>query len=252
MRAKSRVPAIFVAAGVLIGSIAVLTSPSVAATPGAVVISQVYGGGGNSGAPLTNDYVELFNRSDAPVSLDGWSVQYTSAAGTGNFASGKAGLAGTLAPGQYHLLQLAAGTTPSGALPQPDSTGSINMSGTAGKVALVRSADGLACNGSSTPCSDDQLALLADLVGYGGANFFEGSPAPALTNATGAFRKGGGCADTDDNGADFETAAPAPRNSATTADPCGGDPSPTPTPTCLLYPSPSPRDPKTTRMPSSA
>ncbi|MGW0809464.1 ExeM/NucH family extracellular endonuclease [Nonomuraea sp. NPDC002799] len=231
MRAKSRVLAILVAAGVVAGSIAALSTPSMAAAPGTVVISQGYGGGGNAGAPFSNDYVELFNRSAAPVSLDGWSVQYASATGTGNFASNKADLSGTLAPGRYHLVQLAAGTTPSAALPPPDNVGSINMSGTAGKVALVRSADGLACNGSSTPCSDDQLALLADLVGYGGANFFEGSPAPALTNTTGAFRKSAGCADTDDNGADFESAAPAPRNSTTTAAPCGGDPTPSPTPT---------------------
>ncbi|MFB4270567.1 ExeM/NucH family extracellular endonuclease [Nonomuraea sp. GTA35] len=233
MRVKSRVPAILVAAGVAAGSIAALSSPSVAAAaPGTVVISQVYGGGGNSGAPFSNDFVELFNRSAAPVSLDGWSVQYTSAGGTGNFAANRAALSGTLAPGQYHLVQLAAGTTPSGALPQPDSAGSINMSGTAGKVALVRSAEGLACNGSSTPCSEDQLGQLADLVGYGTANFSEGTAAPALTNATGGFRKSGGCADTDDNGADFETAAPAPRNSATTPAPCGdGEPTPTPTPT---------------------
>ncbi|SEH03008.1 hypothetical protein SAMN05444920_13217 [Nonomuraea solani] len=231
MQAKPRAAAILAAAGVLVGSIAALSAPSMAATPGTVVISQVYGGGGNSGAPLTNDYVELFNRSGAPVSLDGWSVQYTSAAGTGNFAANKAALSGTLAPGQYHLLQLAAGSTPSGALPTPDSAGSINMSGTAGKVALVKSAEGLACNGSSTPCTDAQLAQLSDLVGYGTANFFEGTAAPALTNATAGLRKSGGCADTDDNGADFATAAPAPRNTATTPAPCGGGSTPTPTPT---------------------
>ncbi|MER6943763.1 ExeM/NucH family extracellular endonuclease [Nonomuraea sp. NPDC000554] len=241
MRVKSRALAILVAAGVVAGSIAVLSSPSAAAAPGTVVISQVYGGGGNSGAPFTNDYVELFNRSGAPVSLDGWSVQYTSAGGTGNFATNKADLSGTLAPGQYHLVQLAAGSTPSGALPKPDSVGSINMSGTAGKVALVHSPDGLACNGSSAPCSDAQLAQLADLVGYGSANFFEGSAAPALTNTTGAFRKSGGCADTDDNGADFESAAPVPRNSATAPAPCGGgDPSPTPTPTPTPSGTPTP------------
>ncbi|MFC7582816.1 hypothetical protein ACFQYP_02610 [Nonomuraea antimicrobica] len=56
MHVKSRVPAILVAAGVLVGSIAALSSPSVAepsaaAAPGTVVVSQVYGGGGNSGAP---------------------------------------------------------------------------------------------------------------------------------------------------------------------------------------------------------
>jgi hypothetical protein len=48
-----------------------------------VVISQVYGGGGNAGATLKNDFIELFNRGASPVNLNGWSVQYASAAGTG-------------------------------------------------------------------------------------------------------------------------------------------------------------------------
>ena len=47
-----------------------------------VVISQVYGGGGNSGATITNDFIELYNRGTEPVPLDGWSVQYASSAGT--------------------------------------------------------------------------------------------------------------------------------------------------------------------------
>jgi hypothetical protein len=41
-----------------------------------VVISQVYGGGGNSGATYQNDFVELYNRSSSPVSLTGWSINY--------------------------------------------------------------------------------------------------------------------------------------------------------------------------------
>lgn len=57
----------------------ILASLPAAAAP-AIVISQVYGGGGNSGAPYRNDYVELFNRDAVPVSLRGWSVQYASAA----------------------------------------------------------------------------------------------------------------------------------------------------------------------------
>jgi uncharacterized protein len=52
-----------------------------------VVISQVYGGGGNSGAPFTHDFIELFNRGSAPASLSGWSLQYASATGTGNFGA---------------------------------------------------------------------------------------------------------------------------------------------------------------------
>ena len=42
------------------------------AAPGtSVVISQLYGGGGNSGATLTNDFIEIFNPTQGPVSLTG-------------------------------------------------------------------------------------------------------------------------------------------------------------------------------------
>jgi predicted extracellular nuclease len=43
-----------------------------------IVISQVYGAGGNSGAPYRNDFIELFNLGTTTVSLNGWSVQYAS------------------------------------------------------------------------------------------------------------------------------------------------------------------------------
>ena len=49
-------------------------------TSSSLVVSQVYAGGGNSGASYTNDFVELHN-SGAPQSLAGWSVQYASAGG---------------------------------------------------------------------------------------------------------------------------------------------------------------------------
>lgn len=225
---------LFAAAGLLAGLLVpALSGATAQAAPGTVVISQVYGGGGNSGAPLTNDYVELFNRGSSEVDLGGWSVQYASATGTGSFAANKADLSGTVAPGGYHLIQLAGGAN-GGPPPAPDGTGSLLLSATAGKVALVRSTAGLACNGGSAPCDAGQLAQIADLVGYGTANFFEGSgAAPGASNTTAVLRGGGGCADTDDNAADFTAGAPAPRNSATAAAPCGGggDPTPTPTPT---------------------
>ena len=47
-----------------------------------LVISQVYGGGGNTGAPFTHDFIEIFNPTASPVNVNGWSVQYASAAGT--------------------------------------------------------------------------------------------------------------------------------------------------------------------------
>ncbi|WP_432382760.1 lamin tail domain-containing protein [Duganella sp. P38] len=70
-------PARTVLAVALLGA---LSASALAAAP--VVISQVYGGGGNSGANYKADFVELFNRSDAPVSLAGWSVQYGSSGGS--------------------------------------------------------------------------------------------------------------------------------------------------------------------------
>ncbi len=193
-----------------------------------VVISQVYGGGGNSGAPLNRDFVELFNAGDAAVSLNGWSVQYASATGTGNFGQTANQLVAlpdvALQPGQYYLIQLAGGSN-GAPLPTPDLVGTINMAGASGKVALVLQATTLGCNGGSTPCSPEQLALIEDLVGYGAANFFEGSAAaPQLSNALAGFRLDAGCTDTNNNSADFANAEPAPRNTANALNPCAGSP----------------------------
>ncbi|MDX9833437.1 MAG: lamin tail domain-containing protein [Anaerolineae bacterium] len=180
-----------------------------AAAASDVVISQLYGGNGNT---YNADYVELFNRSSGAVDVTGWSVQYASATGTGHFsANGVTTLAGSMQPGQYLLVRLATAAT-GAALPMPDASGGSNLSATGGKLALVSSASGLACNGGSAPCSAEQLAQIADLVGYGSANFKEGAAtAPAGSGTTALFRAGGGCVDTDQNGADFSAGAPAPR-----------------------------------------
>jgi uncharacterized protein len=196
------------------------------------VISQVYGGGGNSGAPYTHDFIELFNRGSAGVSLAGLSIQYTSATGTGNLGANSGQLTElpnvTLAPGQYFLVQQAAGAGNGVALPTPDLVDAtpIAMAAGAGKVALVTGTTSLGCNGSAgQPCSAEQLARVVDLVGYGNANFFEGGgAAPTLTNTTAALRRESGCTDTDQNGADFTAGAPAPRNTATALSPCASPP----------------------------
>jgi hypothetical protein len=47
-----------------------------------LVISQLYGGGGNSGATFSNDYIEIYNPTGTAFNLAGWSLQYASAAGT--------------------------------------------------------------------------------------------------------------------------------------------------------------------------
>ena len=179
--------------------------PAQAVSP-TIVISQVYGGGGNTGATLKNDFIELFNRGNTTVSLDGWSVQYTSSTGS---AWQLTPLTGSLDPGQYYLIQEAAGAGGTVDLPTPNATGSIAMSATTGKVALVNTTFQLSGACPSGPS-------IIDFIGYGPANCFEGAaPAPTLTNTTANLRVGAGSADTDNNDNDFSTGTPDPRNSAT-------------------------------------
>lgn len=191
-------------------------SLSVQAAPppaGSVVISQLYGGGGNSGATLKNDFIEIFNRSTNPIDLTGWSVQYTSAAGTSWQKTALVGF--VLQPGQYYLVQEGAGAGGTVDLPTPDAIGTIAMSATQAKVALVRDNNNLS---GACPLADPELM---DFVGYGNASCFEGAgAAPGLDNVTADFRSHLGCKDTDSNGGNFFSGSPNPRNSATTATVC--------------------------------
>ncbi|MBA3246377.1 MAG: lamin tail domain-containing protein, partial [Actinobacteria bacterium] len=188
---------------------------------GDVVISQVYGGGGNSGATLKNDYIELYNRGTTTVDISTWSVQYASSTGS---SWARTNLSGSLAPGKYYLVQEAAGTGGTTSLPTPDATGSIAMSATTGKVALVMTQTALTCGSAPGNCFPN--AAISDFVGYGTAatNFEGAGPTATLSNTTAALRNGGGTIDTDNNAADFTAGTPNPRNS-------GGTPPPPPPPT---------------------
>lgn len=190
------------------------THPLHAAT--GLAISQIYGGGGNTGATFTHDFVEIFNRGATAVSVNGYSVQYASAAGTTWQVTALPNV--MLQPGQYLLVQQAAGSGGTTALPMPEVAGTISMSATAGKVALVSRATALTCGSN---CANDPAVL--DYVGYGTANNFEGgAAAPGLSNTTADLRIGAGCNDSDINSADFATGAPVPRNTASPLNVCGG------------------------------
>lgn len=168
-----------------------------------IVISQVYGGGGNSGAAYQNDFVELYNPTLVSHDLSGWTIQYGSATGTTWQVHP---LGGTIAPGEYYLIRLATNGTTGAVVPDANIDGSLNLSGSNGKVALVSSGDPL----SGCSIGDETLV---DLVGYGtSANCREGATnAPTTSNATAVFRKNGGFTDTNVNGADFVTGTPNPR-----------------------------------------
>jgi uncharacterized protein len=220
MRGTRRFLATAVAFSLLAGALPLGSPGSVVAVSPNLVISQVYGGGGNSGATHTHDFIEIFNRGSAAASLNGLSLQYASATGTGNFGANSGQLTElpnvSVQPGHYYLVQQAAGAGAGDALPTPDLVDPtpIAMAAGAGKVALVTGTATLGCNGGSAPCGSDQLARIIDLVGYGNANFYEGNAAaPTLTSSTAAIRKNGGAQDTDDNAADFTAATPNPRNS---------------------------------------
>lgn len=174
-----------------------------------VVFSQVYGAGGNSGAVLDRDYVELFNNGGAPQSLSGWSIQYSAANGSG-WSSGKFLLPDvTLQPGQYYLVAMSAAGGNGAALPTPDAVASpaISMAAGSGKVLLAKTTDSQAGNCPSG-------AQIADLVAYGSTNCT--AVAGTLSATLAAIRNDAGCA------ADFSTGAPAPRSALSPLNVCGG------------------------------
>ncbi|HEV8188856.1 MAG TPA: Calx-beta domain-containing protein, partial [Pyrinomonadaceae bacterium] len=199
----------------------------------ALVISQVYGGGNNSGATFQNDFIEIFNRGTTTVdfAVTPYAVQY---AGVGsNFGGTKTNLTtGSIVPGKHFLVQESGGTSNGAPLPTPDAVGTIAMGNTSGKVALVVGTTALpasTCPGDdgSTPFNPID-GTVADLVGYGSTagtsgHCYEGSgPAAAPSNTTADLRKAGGCTDTNDNAVDSFVATASPRNTSSSANNCSG------------------------------
>ena len=185
-----------------------------------LVISQIYGGGGNASATYTNDFIEIFNRGNSAVSLNGMSVQYAAATSTtGNYSVTV--LPNTLLqPGRYFLIQESTGGSTGIALPTPDASGTIAMAAGAGKLALVNGTSALAAAG----CPSGPTII--DFVGYGttascreGASTSDNAPGPG-NNATSTQRTQGGCQDVNKNVQDFALGAPSPRNTATTINQC--------------------------------
>jgi uncharacterized protein YjdB len=177
-----------------------------------IVISQVYGAGGNTGAPYDADFVELHNAGASAESIAGWSVQYASAAGTSWSVVTLPQV--SIPAGGYFLIQMSAKGANGVDLPQIDLTASpsVALSATAGKIALVASTAAL-----TTACP---VASTLDFVGYGtgasGATCFEGAAAAPNPSATkGDARGGNGCAESNDNSVDFTSATAAPRSSTT-------------------------------------
>lgn len=181
-----------------------------------VVIGALYGGGSNTGALYANDFIELFNPTDSPISLTNYSVQYAPATSS----SWKVQPINAIIPaGSYYLIQLGGSGSAGVALPTADVIGTINLSATTGKVALVNTINPLPDNGIG-----DSTAI--DLVGYGPtATGYETAPSPALTAKKCLVRANSGCTNIGDNSLDFSTTTSfIPQNSSSPVNICGGLP----------------------------
>jgi 5'-nucleotidase len=188
-----------------------------------VVINEAYLSGGSANAPFTNKFVELYNPTAADVALDGWSVQYRSASGTGA-SNGTVSLSGTIEAGGYYLVAGGSNGSNGSALPEPDASGGLNFQGQNGTIALVASPSAVTLPAGDVVGADDRVV---DLLGYGSSNTYETAAAPAgrANNAGGSLNRTG-FVDTDDNSADFavlDTVTP-------TGSGGDGDPDPDPDP----------------------
>ncbi|WP_244303090.1 lamin tail domain-containing protein [Leucobacter coleopterorum] len=110
-----------VASAILAGTL--VASPAVANPQGTnVIINEVYLKAGSANAVFNKKFVELYNPSDAPVTLENWSLQYRPATSTvAPVASGIAPLSGTVpAKGHFLIAMPGNGSPPLGAeLPTP-------------------------------------------------------------------------------------------------------------------------------------
>ncbi|MDT0329084.1 endonuclease/exonuclease/phosphatase family protein [Nocardiopsis lambiniae] len=198
------------AAAAVILAAALGAAPTALADATTPVIAEVYGGGGNSGAVLRHDFVELGNPTGAALGLDGWSVQYLPASPGANTRAQVTPLSGEIPADGRYLIRQAAGAGGEVDLPTPDAVGSANMAATSGTVLLVSGTAPVECR-TAAACAEDETII--DVVGYGSAVIREGAPAPALTNTTAAARDDS-LTDTDDNAADFRAGEPTPVNAA--------------------------------------
>jgi hypothetical protein len=145
-----------------------------------LVVNQIYTGGGTGGATYNTSYVQLVNQSNRPVSLKGFSLQFSRGNGTGwqtielpevDLAAGsKYIVAGTRnqTNGEWFFADL-------------DNT-SLNLISAGGTVALKTNSTAL----TSCPTSD---ATILEYIGWGNASCFVSKPLPDGNNKQAFYRK---------------------------------------------------------------
>ena len=213
----SLIPVLLVVAALTASATATVGTAS---NPDDLLITQVYGGGGEPDSTWSSDFVELTNRGDESVDLSGWSLQYADAR-SAQWSALR--LSSTVPPGGHYVIAGTAGRVIGAArLPAADNTRSLTLGTSSGKVALVHATDALRCRTNCTKAKG-----VRDFVGYGAADDSEGQPAPALSTTTAAVRRDvrastdGG--DADQDGPDGLEATPQPDATADIPRPGGVD-----------------------------
>jgi predicted extracellular nuclease len=183
-----------------------------------LVISEVYGAGGNGGAVFNADFVELYNPTASAVSLTGDYIHYRSASGTSGGTP--YALTGSVPAGGHFLIQMGAAGGTGAALPTPDAVASpaFSLAAAGGQVYLLSSATPITTTGNQAGATG-----VVDMVGASGSTSFETEATQAAATATSSLNRAATGADTDNNHADFALAAPTPQNAGT------GTPPPPPT-----------------------
>lgn len=199
--------------------------PAQPAVAGDIVFSQIYSNGGNTGSTYQNNYLELYNRTNATIDFSGWRMYLASGNGAFNQSVSVTSSRGIPIAAHGYLLIGFGPVSSNGAAVPADffipffspipEVPPINISPT-GKVFLTQ--PGTMIFGSC-PLPNSQIV---DFVGYGSTiTCFEGTgPAATTANTSAALRKLGGCTDTDDNAGDFRIGSPTPRNSFSPANNC--------------------------------
>ncbi|WP_175480767.1 DUF2252 family protein [Paenibacillus sp. OK003] len=199
-----------------------------------VVISHFYGGKKDDVLDVYgNDFVELYNPTAEPVSLNDWSIQFADNQ-KNNWKVARLGTMTAQIPAfGYYLIALGSNGNVGEQLPQPDATeASFKLDNNNGKLVLLNTTQLLTAN---DPMADALRQHVVDFVGYN-ADAYWGSPAPQAgkqntmqrlvfdplnpekSTKEAAFPNRGNNWDTRNNGNDFEKVKGAKaRNSSTTS-----------------------------------
>ena len=195
-----------------------LSAPAQAVPSASLMITEVYPGGGNANATYNADFVELYNASDAPISLAGKSLQYRATTNTGTPAtatssrclrwwSRRTPTSWSRAPAAPPVLEIPKA---------PDATSSLAMGASTGQIYLADTAQGInPVTGGASVAADGTIdygtGKVIDFFGYGsGTTSYESALKSGAITTTGSYKRAATPVDTDNNNADFTVSAVAP------------------------------------------